>query len=302
MDIECLKKHSGLITSELHREDFKFQLICQVCGEEFYTNNKKAKCCNSQCSGTFGILGPTKRYGEPQYTEEVICANCNNPFDIRKGTSCNHKYCSSECKLDYNLMKAQEEFVDKTIGRLYITEIIRFQEQSGRLRIYAKYMCSCGTEGQTTVDALRSRGTTSCGCYSKEVSWKGGTTPIKNYLRDKISKWKLDSMSNCDYKCVITGNKFTDLHHLYPFHCIAEETFEITGIERKQEVADYTLEELKELEDTILQLHYKYPLGVCLTHEAHVLFHTLYGYSNFTPEDFYEFQNRYKAGDFDTDD
>lgn len=308
-DIECLRKHSRSITSELHEHDFKYQKICQVCGEKFYTNNKKAKCCNSQCAGSFGILGSTKRYGDPQYTEDVICDNCGNYFKVKKGTARSHRYCSKQCRLDHQLDRVKDEFVGKTLGRLYIKDIRRIKEPSGRLRFYADYMCDCGNIGITTVDSLRSGFTTSCGCYNIETStgennpsWNGGTTLIKAYLRKTIAQWKLDSMSNCNYQCVITGKKFDIIHHLYPFHSIIEEVFDITKIERKQEIGDYTTDELKELQDVTLKLHYKYPLGVCLTKEVHALFHSLYGSTNFTPDNFYEFQKRYNSGEFDYED
>jgi hypothetical protein len=273
-----------------------------VCGEIFYSNNKHSKCCTDQCSGTFGILSPIKQFGEPQYIEKAICKNCSCEFDVKKGNAKYRIFCNENCNLEFNLNKIKEEFLNKTFSKLYIMDITREKEKSGKIRFYAHYKCECGTIGKTTVDNIRINQTLSCGCYSKERNWKGGITLIKSYLRDKISEWKLKSMKYSKYKCLITEKPFDDIHHLYPFHKIVDETFEITNIERKKEVNEYTLEELKLLEDTCLQLHYKYPLGVCLTHEIHSLFHSLYGHSEFTPEDYYEFTERYLSGEFNTED
>jgi hypothetical protein len=310
--IECLKDHSRLITSKQNPSDFKYKLKCQVCGEEFYTNNKKAKCCNQQCSGTFGILSPIKQYGEPQYTEAVVCKNCNSEFDVKKGQARSHKFCSHECKLEYSLNKVKNNMIGKKFNRLYILDIYRKTEKSGKIRFFAQYKCDCGNYSEASVDSITSNQATSCGCYGREVyrgqsgednpCWKGGITQIKDHLRSNINQWKLDSMKQCNYKCEITGKSFDEIHHLYPFNKIIDETFEITKIERKQEIKDYTQKELKQLEETCLQLHYKYPLGVCLTKEIHVLFHSIYGRKDCMPKDYYEFKEKYLNNEYSVDD
>ena len=43
----------------------------------------------------------------------------------------------------------------------------------------------------------------------------------------------------------------------------------------------------------------KYPLGVCVSKDIHVLFHSLYGQYNNTPEQWYQFEKDYKNGLYD---
>ena len=38
---------------------------------------------------------------------------------------------------------------------------------------------------------------------------------LSKYLRGHNQKWKLDSMKASDYKCVLTGSKQFEIHHLY---------------------------------------------------------------------------------------
>lgn len=129
--------------------------------------------------------------------------------------------------------------------------------------------------------------------------WQGGITPLHNFLRNNINQWKLDSMKNSKYKCVITGNDFDVIHHLYNFNKILQEIIEETKLTLYNNISKYTPDELQLLVDKCLEIHYRYPLGVCLSIEIHKLFHNLYGVLDNTPEQFEEFKQRYLACEFD---
>lgn len=126
---------------------------------------------------------------------------------------------------------------------------------------------------------------------SKENSrlWKGGITPLHNYLRKKIEPWKTDSMKCCGFKCVVSRKNFDVIHHLYGFSEILKETMDNLNIPICEEINQYTDVELKLIEGECLKLHYKYGLGVCLTEDIHKEFHSIYGQKNFTINDFKEF-------------
>lgn len=126
----------------------------------------------------------------------------------------------------------------------------------------------------------------------KHYNWKGGISSLHSHLRRFLIQWKYDSMKNCNYKCIITGKRFEDIHHIYPFFKIIDETLLITKIKLYESISNYTNEELKLIENMCLELHYKYGLGVCLTKELHKEFHKIYTEINFTPENFQEFYFR----------
>jgi hypothetical protein len=131
--------------------------------------------------------------------------------------------------------------------------------------------------------------------------WKGGIKPIIIELKSAIKVWKIDSMKNSDYKCVITGiraNGKFHIHHLYCFEFIVNELFKSTNIVRKNVINEYPQEEISTLKEKCLELHYKYGLGVCLHPKIHKLFHSLYSYGKNTSEQFEEFKTRLKSGEF----
>lgn len=129
--------------------------------------------------------------------------------------------------------------------------------------------------------------------------WKGGISPLQQYFRKKIESWKIDSMKSCNYKCVITGKSFNIIHHLYSFTSIITEVLYNLNLPIYKEINRYSDDELNYIEEECLKLHYKYPLGVCLTNEMHKLFHKVYGTGNNIPSQFEDFKNRLKSGEFD---
>ena len=72
----------------------------------------------------------------------------------------------------------------------------------------------------------------------------------------------------------------------------------MNGIQIKPRVKDYTEEELHKLEEYVASWHKDTSNAVLLSEKVHVLFHSLYGYGNNTPEQFEEFKQRYMAGEF----
>ena len=125
-------------------------------------------------------------------------------------------------------------------------------------------------------------------------NWQGGITSLTLFLRNCIKEWKFDSMKSCNYKCIITGERFDTIHHLYSFSQIIKETLNNLDIPSKEQVADYTELELESIKNTFLEIHDKHGNGVCLTDKIHKLFHLTYTYYDNTPEQFIEFTQRYK--------
>lgn len=143
------------------------------------------------------------------------------------------------------------------------------------------------------------RGTDCYSCYKESISnsnnynWKGGITPLANYVRDNLWDWKNETLKHCGYKCVVTGKRDNlVIHHLYNFNNILRETLSILGLDIKSSISEYSNDELFSMVSKCQELHFKYGLGVSLTNEVHKLFHKTYGRTNNTPEQFYEFKNK----------
>ena len=125
--------------------------------------------------------------------------------------------------------------------------------------------------------------------------WLGGITPISQALRENISLWKTKSMEICEYKCMITGQPFSDIHHVYPFNKTIKEVLKDLNLEIKPNLSHY------ENSDKIInevQLRHDY-LGICLSSEIHKLFHDVYSYVDFNLDDFIEFIRDYFNGMYD---
>lgn len=129
--------------------------------------------------------------------------------------------------------------------------------------------------------------------------WKGGINETYTELRSDTKDWFNESMEFCGYKCVIIGGEFDNIHHTTAFRDIVDEVFELTQIEVKPKVCDYSIEEFDKLRSILKYLHTVYGYGACINKDVHKLFHDNYGYTNFTPYDFLDFIYRIDIGEFD---
>lgn len=122
---------------------------------------------------------------------------------------------------------------------------------------------------------------------------KSSYLDLSEYVRRNNLKWKKASMENCNYKCAITEKRFDDIHHLYGLNLILNETLDKLNIKIRNNINDYTQEELNNILSTFRKIQSNYPLGVCLTKEIHRKFHEVYGYGNNTEEQWNEFVKKY---------
>lgn len=122
-------------------------------------------------------------------------------------------------------------------------------------------------------------------------------TNLNRKFRSSIAKWRKDSEKNCDYKCILTGEKDYEVHHLYSYNEIIKEALNNLNLELKGIIKDYSGEEIIKIRDEVIKLHNTYPLGVCLSKKVHSLFHILYS-KNATIDDFEEFKIRFYNGEF----
>lgn len=105
---------------------------------------------------------------------------------------------------------------------------------------------------------------------------------LSTYVRKNNLEWKKMSIQNCNYKCIITGQRFDDIYHIHGLNLILDETLEELNMDIKPTMDDYSQEELTAILKTFRIIQNKYPLGACLTKEIHMAFHNKYGYGNNT--------------------
>ena len=133
------------------------------------------------------------------------------------------------------------------------------------------------------------------GIYRRNIS--SNTYPtLAKYLRGQNQKWKNESMKNCDYKCVLTGSKDFEIHHLYGVSNIIEDIFKQDISLYKEDFSDYSNDELSLILERFLSIQNSYPLGECIDKKLHTLFHSLYGQYYNTPEQWHRFKEDYLKG------
>ena len=128
-------------------------------------------------------------------------------------------------------------------------------------------------------------------------NWQGGITKLTSYTKKAVWQWRKASIKSCNGTCIISGKKYETIHHLYSFTKILREALKEFELEEYEFIGDYDRKDLQFITDKVEELHWKYPLGVCLTKPIHKLFHKLYGERDFIPEDLYEFQSRIQSGE-----
>ena len=136
------------------------------------------------------------------------------------------------------------------------------------------------------------------------MNYKGGITPISNYLRNLpiVVKWKEDAKKNVNYTCELIGKQcYVETHHIKPFCELVMEAHVLNDIQIKEIVADYTEEELKLLVAYITKWHQDFSNAIVLSIEVHYYFHNVFmkgkGRES-SVEDVEEFKERYLNGEF----
>lgn len=134
---------------------------------------------------------------------------------------------------------------------------------------------------------------------SENGRWQGGITSLSTALRENIYEWKQKSMELCNYKCVLTGCEFDNIHHIIPFNIIIKECISELDLEILSTLGEYEEEDRENLIELLKKKHELYGLGICLHKDIHKLFHDTYSYTEFNANDFKEFIVRYFNGEFD---
>lgn len=133
----------------------------------------------------------------------------------------------------------------------------------------------------------------------KNGRWKGGASALIEQLRRDIIDWKKDSSEFCNYKCIFTGGRFQNIHHIISFNSLIDKALDITRLERRSKISDYSNEEYENLKTCLIELHNQTLFGACLCEELHELFHKEYTYYDSTIDDFVDFTRKVIDGYYD---
>ena len=125
-----------------------------------------------------------------------------------------------------------------------------------------------------------------------------GYSDLTQYIRGHIFKWKMDSLEKCNYRCILTGDKNIAVHHIYGFNLIFKELIDTYKIPIKKNLTEYTLQELENIATLFNSIQDKYPLGVCIRKDLHILFHSEYGQGNNTESQWNDFVDNFKSGKY----
>lgn len=131
------------------------------------------------------------------------------------------------------------------------------------------------------------------GLKHSDVVLNTGYRNLAEYLRIKTEHWRRESMTWCNYKCVITGGNFGVVHHLYGVNMIMKEVISELDVIPYKNPEEYDPEELQEILSLFDKKQSEHGFGVCLTNELHSLFHFEYGYGDNTPEQFIDFVQKH---------
>lgn len=289
-------------------------MICQKCSIEVSANKRKSikgknvifkKLTLDIIKQRLKIISPTiniisKEYVNSKTKLNLHCKTCSYKWKANWNKLNNGKGCPS---CGGSLKKTLKDIVTE-LYKISPTLTIESEEYltSGSM---LKVKCLvCENDFNVSWDNLK-KGRNCPKCRYDKIKgsgnymWKGGITPLAQYLRDLLCEWKKDSMINCEYKCILTGDRFNSIHHLYSFNKIIKETILEVNLPILSNISKYSEIELRAFKDVFIKIHSKYPLGVCLNKKTHDLYHRMYGFDN-TPEQFKEFIQRYTNGEFES--
>lgn len=114
---------------------------------------------------------------------------------------------------------------------------------------------------------------------------------VSEYIRAHNYKWKNESMKKANFRCVITGDIATDVHHRYSFNLILKEVMERCDLSAYSKCSELSPILLQKILNDFYAEQNKHGMGICLRKDMHKEFHLKYGFGNNTPDQWENFYN-----------
>jgi len=308
--LKIMNPNIEIMSKEYINPKTKLKCRCNIDGcewETFWSNLRNGKGC-PKCGGSLrltleevidkiNIISPNIQILSDVYINADTNLKCKciidgNEWDadwhhLQRGHGC--PVCGGSIRLT---MEKAKENINKTSPNIEILSDIYINAET-------ELQCRCKIHGSIWLTNYRNL-YTGMGCPECHIDkitgenshmWKGGITELKHHLRGKILQWKYDSFNKYKSKCDITNSREKcQVHHLHNFSDIVRETLEISNLPLHTKIGDYTMVELNLINDTCIELHYKYGLGICLCEKEHKLFHSIYTEFNNTKEQYDNFK------------
>jgi hypothetical protein len=150
---------------------------------------------------------------------------------------------------------------------------------------YSKLRYVCDIHGEQSINYSNFKKGQGChGCAndnkrgSKSKQWKGGSSGLTWYLRSLLSSWTLQQLQRTDYTCELTGKQGQlNVHHMYSFKNIFEETMSELQLDIRPNVGDYSEDELQLITVNFLQNNNLKANPIVLLESVHQEFHAFCG-------------------------
>jgi hypothetical protein len=217
-------------------------------------------------------------------------------YDNQGCKYCGYEKISEDLRLDYTFVK--NKFLEKNL--------ILLTDEHIHTDILVPYICNIHNH---EIKYIRPRavinegqGCPECGLERRSGEnshlWKGGISNLTDYMRNKLNKWKFDSLKFYDFKCCITGLNDATLvvHHLYSYTKILQETLLILNIDLRGDISNYSEQELELISNKFVELNYQKGLGKPMLKVLHDLFHSQNGKMIIDNGEFEEFKINYNNG------
>lgn len=314
LDTEYINAHTKLRYKCLKHPEYELEISytslmsdhgCMYCGKQKLAFKKRRTI--EEVSRKFEERGYTLlekeyrndtqklRFKCPKHPEKQTYITFQN---LRDGAGCS--YCKRDAlrekNLKHNIETVKKEFSKRgyvLLDDVYITNMNP-----------VNYIClkHPNKVRKITFNSFQSgQGCRECGVEKRSggnaYNWKGGTSTLNDFLRSSIKEWIIHSLKSNDYRCFVTGDRGgkLEVHHAESFYTLRDTALKNTNLEIRENISNYTNDELKTLSTELKRLHMNVK-GYPLKKDIHKSFHREYGKINNTYEQLLEFKEKWEKG------